>query len=87
MDLARAIEKIDAKAEYRLNHSQADGKQVIIEWRGPGIEPTATMLRDAWDLCLDDDLADLQAELSRQQAIARVKADPAMGDLVEVLGL
>lgn len=87
MDLARAIYKIDPTAEYRLNHSQADGGQAILEWRGPGTEPTGAMLRDAWQLCQDDDIAELAREVERQKAILRVKADPTMDDLVKVLRL
>ena len=87
MDLARAIHKIDPKARYLLNHSQADGLQVILEWRAPGAEPSPSMLRDAWQLCQDDDIAELEKEVSRQQALLRVKAQPSLADLVEVLQL
>ncbi|MCK5643030.1 MAG: hypothetical protein KAJ19_19640 [Gammaproteobacteria bacterium] len=87
MDLARAIYKIDPTAEYLLNHSQADDKQVILEWRGLSAMPDDTMLRDAWQLCQDDDIAELASEVERQKAILRVKADPSMDDLVKVLRL
>lgn len=87
MDLARAIYKIVPTAEYRLNHSQADDRQEIIEWRGPGLAPPAAALRDAWDLCLDDDLAALLKEQERQKAILRLKGDAAFSDVVKVLDL
>lgn len=87
MDLARAIHKIDPKARYLLNHSVANGMQVIVEWRAPGPQPTETMLRDAWDLCQDDDIAELVKEQTRQKALLRVKAQPSMDDLVTVLQL
>lgn len=87
MDLARAIHKIDPKARYLLNHSVANGMQIILEWRAPGSEPTASMLRDAWDLCLEDDLADLEKSVEQEKATLRVKADPAMVDLVLALDL
>lgn len=87
MDLARAIAKIDPEARFLLNHSQADDRQVILEWRGLGPEPTPTMLRDAWDLCVDDDLAELAKEVERQKAILRLKGDAAFSDVVKVLRL
>ena len=49
--------------------------------------PDDTMLRDAWQLCQDDDIAELASEVERQKAILRVKADPSMDDLVKVLRL
>lgn len=87
MDLARAIYKIDPKARFLLNHSQADDRQVIIEWRAPGPVPTDTMLRDAWDMCLDDDIAELEREVEREKAILRVKATPSLSDVALVLRL
>jgi hypothetical protein len=44
MDLALAIWQIDPAAEYRLN----EDKSAILEWRGPGSEPTAEELNAAW---------------------------------------
>ena len=87
MDYARAIAKIDPTAAYLLNHSEADGAQVILEWRGPGKQPTKQQLDDAWVLCLLEDTAAQEKELARQQAIDRVKADPNLADLVKVLEL
>lgn len=87
MDLARAIHKIDPKARFLLNHSQPDGLQVILEWRAPGPQPSDTMLRDAWDICLDDDVAELLREVEREKAILRVKASPSLSDVALVLRL
>lgn len=44
MDLALAIWQIDPTAEYRLTSD----KTAILEWRGPGPEPTADDLAAAW---------------------------------------
>ena len=87
MDVARAIEKLDSKASYLLNHSQADGKQEILEWRGPGICPTDTQLDAAWLLCLDDDAEEQRIEQEREKAIERIKADPELSDISLVLRL
>ena len=52
IDLARAIAKArGSEAAYLLNHSQADGSQEIIEWRGSGSKPTQQELYDGWLLC------------------------------------
>lgn len=87
MDLALAIHKINPESVYRLNHSQADDKQKIDAWRGPGERPTAQELEDAWKLCLLDQADVALVEEERQQAIVRVKADATMTDLVLVLRL
>jgi hypothetical protein len=44
MDLALALWQINPAAEYRLN----DDKTQIVEWRGPGDEPTTDELPAAW---------------------------------------
>jgi hypothetical protein len=44
MDLDLAIWRISPGAEYRLSTD----KQSILEWRGPGDEPTAQQLTAAW---------------------------------------
>jgi len=87
MDMALAIHKINPESVYRLNHSQADGKQKIDAWGGPGERPTAQELEDAWKLCLLDRAGAALIEEERQQAIVRVKADTAMTDIVLVLRL
>lgn len=87
MDIQRAIAKINQKARYVLNHSQADGRQKIIFWRGPGPEPTAQELEYAWDDCLEDDANAYLEEQKRLVALVRVKADPVMADMVKVLKL
>jgi len=87
MDLARAIHKIDPKARFLLNHSQDDGLQAILDWRSPGPMPSDSMLRDAWQLCQDDDIAELEQEIEREKALLRVKGDVTMVDIVKVLRL
>lgn len=87
MDLQRAIAKIDPKSTYLLNHSQADDMQAILEWRGPGAQPSQMMLEDAWKLCLEDDLAESLQELERLEAIERIKADTQLADVAKVLRL
>ncbi len=86
MDLARAIHKIDSKAEFRLNHSQADGQQQVVEWRGPSPEPSKAELDTAWLLCEADDESERQAEQEQQEAMERIQADPALQDVAIVLG-
>lgn len=44
MDLDLAIWQINPAAEYRLT----DDKAALLEWRGPGKEPTADELTAAW---------------------------------------
>lgn len=44
MDLDLAIWRLNPTAAYRLNAA----KDAILEWRGPGDEPTAQQLTDAW---------------------------------------
>ena len=79
IDLARAIARIDPHAEYRLNHSQADGKQKIIEWRGPGDEPTVAELAAAWtQVEAAQDITDAaQAALEAKIAAARAEVNAA----------
>lgn len=87
MDLALAIAKLDPQARYRLNHSQDDGLQVILEWRGPGSIPKPAELDLAWNLVLKDRADAALAEQERLDALARVKADSNMDDIVKVLAL
>ena len=49
MDIAIAIEKIRPGSQYLLNKS-VPPDQVIIEWRGPGDEPTQQELEGAWQV-------------------------------------
>lgn len=49
MDLALAIWRINPQAEYRLNDSANPTE--IVEWRGPGPEPTQAELEDSWAWC------------------------------------
>lgn len=87
MDLALAIHKIDPKSTFLLNHSEADDRQAILEWRGPGPEPSAVALDAAWLLCLEDEADLLLVEQERQKAILRLKGDAAFSDVVKVLRL
>ena len=45
MDVALALWQINPAAEYRLDHAHGDA---IVEWRGPGEQPTADDLAAAW---------------------------------------
>lgn len=45
MDLTIAIWQLNPAAQYRLN----DDKTAILEWRGPGDQPTPQQLQAAWD--------------------------------------
>lgn len=87
MDLQLALAKLDPTYEYVLNHSQNDGLQKILFWRGPDKQPTADELDLAWDDCLEEKAAADLAEFKREEAIERVKVDPVMVDIVEVLRL
>lgn len=49
IDFAIAIETCRPGAAYRLNHSVPDGTQEIVEWRGPGEQPTPQELGVAWE--------------------------------------
>ena len=87
MDLQRALHKLNPASEFRLNHSQADDLQAIVEWRGPGAKPAWHMIEDAWDACLVEDAAAAAAERERAAAVVRVKANAQWADLVKVLRL
>jgi hypothetical protein len=63
MDLALALWQINPAAEYRLN----DDKTAILEWRGPGPEPTADELAAAW----------AQYQAAQQAAPQPAAVDPA----------
>jgi hypothetical protein len=47
INLSLAIYKINPSAEYRLSSSIAPNE--IVEWRGPGPQPTEDELYAAWD--------------------------------------
>lgn len=87
MDLALAIAKIDPKAQYRLNHSQADDRQVVLEWRGAGPLPSQAMLDEAWRLCLEEQAVEDAIEQERQLAIERIKGNIDLSDVALVLRL
>jgi hypothetical protein len=75
MDLVLAIWQINPAAEYRLN----DDKTAILEWRGPGPEPTADELVAAWEVvqivqvgappALNEQLANALASLPQDTAV------------------
>ena len=44
MDLDLAIFQLAPTSAYRLN----DTRSAILEWRGPGVQPTTQQLTDAW---------------------------------------
>ena len=87
IDLALAIAKLDPSAEYLLSHSVADGRQVILAWRGPGTQPTPAELDIAWRLCLEEQAIDDAIEQERTAAIGRMRADASLLDVVKVLRL
>jgi hypothetical protein len=89
MELQVAIAEIDPKAEYLLNHSVGDSTQVILEWRGPGPEPTQQELDDAWQQYLSKQAVIDADNITRQAALDRLKAhaDPNIQDLVKALRL
>lgn len=87
MDMALAIYKLDPQAEYRLNHAQADGRQVIVEWRGPGTQPTQAEIDLGWRLALEEQAIDDAIEEERQAAITRMRLDTSLSDVVKVLRL
>lgn len=90
IDYALAIWRINPKSEYRLNKSTPPD-QVILEWRGPGTQPTVAELRAAWEAYLDEvaaeDAADAAAEQAKKAALARLRqsANPETLDLVTVV--
>jgi hypothetical protein len=49
IDLSLAIWKINPSAEYRL--SQSNPPHSIIEWRGPGPQPSEIEIYEAWLKC------------------------------------
>jgi hypothetical protein len=86
MDIALAIWQIDPAATYRLT----DDKTAILEWRGPGPQPSADELAIAWAAyqaaqplpppSLNEQLAGALAALPADQPITG-------GQLAEVIAL
>lgn len=77
MDIARAIAKINSTAEYRLTSAQAQSAADIIEWRGPGPQPTEAQLDAAW--------SEIQAEDAEQQSTADAILGTASGAVGKVV--
>ena len=92
IDYAMAIWRINPASEYRLNES-VPPDQEILEWRGPGKEPTAEELQAAWTAYLDElaieDAANAQEAQAKQDAIDRLKgsADAEIQDVLKALGI
>ena len=75
MDLALAIHKHNPAGQYRLS----DDKTRIIEWRGPGPQPTQAQLEAAWAAVQAEqvpppDFAALEAAFDAATTLATVKA-------------
>ena len=85
MDLALAIEETRPGALYRLNKSvQPD--QEIIEWRGPGDEPTQQELENAWQIYSEREAAEQAASdklKSNIVTIAQSAVGVALNDLTQ----
>lgn len=92
IDYAMALWRINPASEYRLNRS-VPPDQEILEWRGPGKEPTAEELQVAWTAYLDEvaaeDAANTQAAQAKQEAIDRLKlsTDAEIQDVLKALGI
>ena len=92
IDYAIAIWRINPASEYRLNKS-VPPDQEILEWRGPGKQPTAEELLAAWTAYLDElaieDAANAQAAQAKQDAIDRLKlsSDAEIQDVLKALGI
>lgn len=61
MDIALAIHRINPRAEYRLT----DDRAAILEWRGPGPQPTPAALDAAWTAYQSERQQAAQAEATR----------------------
>lgn len=77
MDLSIAIARINPAAMYRLS----DAKDAILEWRGPGVQPTAQQLTDAWaayqaEQTTAQQQRDADAAADSQDRAAVVQANP-----------
>lgn len=59
IDLGLCIYHINPQAEYRLSSSVPPHE--IIEWRGPGLEPTQAELEAAWAIVSDPEWLDPQS--------------------------
>lgn len=85
MDLALAIWHIDPAAEYLLDDSA--NPTTIVEWRGPGPQPTPAELDESWQWCLthilDPDWIDpswSEAEQKKQAARLDLQGTPGWVD-------
>lgn len=93
IDLALAIYHINPKARYRLSSSAPP--HTIIEWRGPGPQPTQAELEAAWAVVSDPDWIDpnlppgqLKAAQARKALKAtQVKALKSVPELREAVAL
>ena len=91
MELQIAIAEIDPKARYLLNHSVGDGTQTIIEWRGPGPQPTPQELQATWDAYeaakAIEDAAEAQKEVDKQAAIVELSKTPEGQQILKAIGI
>ncbi len=72
MDLALCIYYINPLAQYRLSSSVSPHE--IVEWLGPGLQPTQTDLEAAWAIVSNPDWIDPNVPASQQKAIQARKA-------------
>lgn len=91
MELQIAIAEIDPKMQYRLNHSVGDGTQVILEWRGPGPQPTQQELEDAWAIVegrvAAEAATEAQKEADKQAAIIELNKTPEGQEILKAMGI
>ena len=71
MDIALAIEEIRPGASYRLNKS-IPPDQEIVEWRGPGDEPTQQELEDVWQI------------YSEREVVERAACDQLKSNIISI---
>ena len=83
MDLALAIEEARPGARYRLNKS-VPPDQAIIEWRGPGDEPTQKELESALQIYSEQEAAE-QAASDQLKANIVTTARSAVGVILNDL--
>jgi hypothetical protein len=65
MDIALAIHRLNPAGEYRLN----DTKDAILEWRGPGKEPTHAELQAAWAAIAQEEQATASADTTLRNSV------------------
>ena len=93
IDLAMALYYLNPVYTYRLSSSAPP--HTIIEWRGPGDQPSREELEAAWAVVSDRDWIDPNVPASQQKAIqarkaiktTRIKALKSVPELREAVAL